>query len=108
MDYDGSVCLKGPELMDLESHYSDPPPPPPCAHYSVHVSMNYMAVFTKGQDCFLNVFFFSSVLFSGSLGIRRRRQAGAAANAMRTVAVPCSFLSVLCLLMPFSQNTLIP
>ncbi len=58
------LCLKGPELKDLKSHYSGPlSSPPPCIHYSLHVSMNYMAVCTKGQDCFLNAFLFSFFLF---------------------------------------------
>lgn len=52
----------------------------PCIHYSVHVSMNYMALFTTGQKCFLNVILF--VFWS-----EKSLQAGVIANVMCAVAL---------------------
>lgn len=52
----------------------------PCIRYSVHVSVNYMASITKGQECFFNPLFSSvSALFWPS---ERILQAGVIVNAI--------------------------
>lgn len=67
-----------------------------CIHYSLHVNMNYMAVFTRGLDCFLNEFFFFLLdLFWGSS--EKSMRAGVVSNAMSTVALHCSFFLFLSL-----------
>lgn len=48
--------------------------------------MNYMAVFTKGHECFLNVFFFAFG-FVLALWSEKSMHAGVIANAMCTVAL---------------------
>lgn len=59
MDYDGPVCLKGPQLMDLESHYSDPPPL--CSLFCACLHELYGCFHQRARLLFECLFFFSFV-----------------------------------------------
>lgn len=90
MGCDGFPCLKGLKMKDLKRHCSCP-----LArfithvHYSVYVYMNDRTVFTKGQECFLNVFFF---LWVFSWLLLKECACRCCANAMYAVVLQ-SFLS---------------
>lgn len=91
----------------------------PCIRYSVHVSVNYMASITKGQECFFNPFF-SSVSdlfwplvrkdFTGRCYCKCRMCCSFPAPLLQTTMVlgyivkGCIVFSVLCLLVFFSER----